>query len=133
MLRNNLGLNFPFDDDNFLGIVNDRHQYIDFYSGSRINNNDDNNNKSIKDNDSIINSPQNIEIVIDSNERSMIGKKRERKNESDNIIIKSYGHFLDFIIHLINLNLRQQNIKIDNFGITDLKNKYKRKEKNKNT
>ena len=59
MLRNNLGLNSPFDDDYFLDTVNDRndrHQYSDFYPGSSINNNDDNNNnnKSIKDNDSII-------------------------------------------------------------------------------
>ena len=132
MFRNNLGLNSPFDDDYFHGTVNDRDQYIDFYPGSSINNNDDNNNnnKIIKDNDSTINSPQNIEIVIDNNERSMIGKKRIRKNESDNIIKKSHGHFLDFIINLINLILRKQNIKIDNIGITDFK-KINIKEKKK--
>ena len=134
MLRNNLGLNSPFDDDNFHGTVNDRDQYIDFYPGSSINNNDDNNNnnKIIKDNYSTINSPQNIEIVIDNNERSMIGKKRIRKNESDNIITKSHGHFLDFIINLINLILRKQNIKIDKYGITDFK-KINIKEKKKIT
>ena len=132
MFRNNLGLNSPFDDDYFHGTVNDRDQYIDFYPGSSINNNDDNNNnnKIVKDNDSTINSPQNIEIVIDNNERSMIGKKRIRKNESDNIIKKSHGHFLDFIINLINLILRKQNIKIDNIGITDFK-KINIKEKKK--
>ena len=142
MLPNNLGLNFPFDDDNFLDIINDRndrHQYIDFYPGSSINNNDDNNNNKsinnndiINNNDSIINSPQNIEIVIDNYERSMIGKKRKRKNESDNIITKSHGHFLDFIINLINLILRKQNIKIDKYGITDFK-KINIKEKKKIT
>ena len=60
-------------------------------------NNDDDNNQSI--NISINISPQNIEIFIDNNERSisdnknskeMIGKKRkrERKFDLDNIIIK---------------------------------------------
>ena len=72
---------------------------------------------------------QNIENAIDENEHSTSGK-RKRKYNLDNIFIKTYGLFLDFIINLINLNLRQQNIKIDNYGFTYFK-KINEKEKNK--
>ena len=72
---------------------------------------------------------QNIENAIDENEHSTSGK-RKRKYNLDNIFIKTYGLFLDFIINLINLNLRQQNIKIDNYGFTYFK-KINEKEKKK--
>ena len=72
---------------------------------------------------------QNIENAIDENEHSTSGK-RKRKYNLDNIFIKTYGLFLDFIINLINLNLRHQNIKIDNYGFTYFK-KINEKEKKK--
>lgn len=58
--------------------------------------------------------------ISDSN--NIIGKKRcnhskkKRKYDSDNIIIKINGHILNLIILLVNLILKQQNIKIDNFN-----------------
>jgi hypothetical protein len=122
-----LGLNFS-SDDFFPLIMNEHGQYFHNFFDSSINNIDD-----IDDNNQIINprindSSQNIEIIIEENEEfngnNIIGKKRcnhpkslrKRKYDPDNIIIKINGHFLNFIILLVNLILKKQNIKIDNFN-----------------